>query len=191
MKRSYITIVIIYNNSYLKMKVILLVGRQRVGKDTVADILCEHIKNHNRISLAYCLKKIIANTFKISIEELDRLKNNKNTIFGIEVRNILINFSESMIDIFGENVWCDIVNEQLDINKINIITDIRFLREYKYFQKYKPVTIKIIRNDIDITNEESEVDKIPCDHLLNNNSSIDVLKHDLLSKKLFSIKFNK
>ncbi len=161
------------------MRLIILVGRARAGKDTVADIICREI-NCKRVTLADKIKQILSKTLNISIEQLDNYKNSCAKILDTETRDVIINFSECMKQTFGESVWCDLTYKQLDSNVVNIITDMRFLVEHNYFARHNPVIIKIERDGIVLSDREKEVDQIPYTYLIENNGPISELEKNVL-----------
>ncbi len=163
------------------MRLLIICGRKRSGKDTVADIICSKYETDkytiNRLALATCLKEIFTETFNLSIDKLDQMKNN-NLIFvnNIKMRDCIINFGETIKNRINKNIWCEMVEKKLDNNKINIITDMRYEHEYMYFLKYNPIIIKIEREHTEIIENENEIEQLKYNYLIKNNSNLDSLK---------------
>jgi len=142
-------------------------GEKRTGKDTSAEILHKLLPDFKKTSFAYIPKKILAQTFGISIEKFEELKNT-DEIF----RQYLINFAETMKEYFDQYVWA-----KLAISGENlIITDLRFKEEYDYIKKYNPIIIHIVDRNI----KEENIDKLPF-HFEIDNTEKDI---KLLIKKI-------
>ena len=133
--------------------VILVSGYKRAGKDFVSDLISKELTDHNisneTMAFAAPMKRIIAATFGVPLNDLERFKNEpaqyKVKLRGIDMsdeyigdtdfRAILQNFgSEAMKPEFGENVWSKLMATNLDksTSDVVIITDFRFDSEYKY-----------------------------------------------------------
>ena len=192
----------------MKKALILINGYKRSGKDYTGELITNLIgrKKCNIVSFAEPIKKIIACTFDISLNELEKYKNTTES-FGIETkvyskcqpsetlaftnfRAILQKFgTEAMKPQFGNNVWAKLCIKKVrkSKKKINLITDFRFLTEFeeakKYSNKgkYKLITINVFNNDIDNTDmhaSESELkdNKFKFDFYIDNTSQPDITK---------------
>ncbi len=181
------------------MKTIILInGAKRSGKDFTASLLEEKLYAKKKISFATPLKQIMADTFGMSLEQMETMKNdyadydmqfmaypnNQPSVnFGsMNFRTLLQRFgTEGMKPTFGESVWADITaNESLDwfeqgIDYV-IIPDFRFNIESETIKALQSDTIKVvtlkIRND-DINTEdahssERELDDYVFDYTINN-----------------------
>ena len=137
--------------------VILINGKARSGKDTVARMMKRYLESDRpagrlvtRIhSFAQPLKEVVAKTFNISLENLEDYKNrssrfsvsindNDNPIYETNMRVILQRFgTEAMKPIFGDNVWAKLLADKvLEQNaEVFIIPDFRFTIEYDEFVK--------------------------------------------------------
>lgn len=133
------------------LKIILISGYKRSGKDFVANKLHEQIDESVVMSFAKPLKEIIANTFNITLDKLDDYKNNEDNIFVQpqftlgSFRTILQRFgTEAMKKHFGEDVWVDLAISKLPENGVVIFPDWRFMREYEVLSKmYQVYTIRV------------------------------------------------
>lgn len=140
---------------------ILINGLKRSGKDYTANIIKETLgEDATIISYAEPIKNIIADTFNISLKELDDFKNNKQKLFLSEAkidgyiykqlsdfRIILQRFgSEAMKKVFGEEIWASLgIEKAIEQNtEVVIISDFRFLVEYeKALAKSKELGFKL------------------------------------------------
>jgi hypothetical protein len=131
------------------MKLILINGKKRSGKDHFAQMMQTELdklgKTSAIMSFADPIKEIISETFDISLEQLDQLKNDATPI-GIQeatydgydclylsnFRLILQKFgTEAMKKQFGEDVWPNLLLERAskaDADFI-LVPDFRFLCE--------------------------------------------------------------
>ncbi len=131
------------------MKTIILInGLPRVGKDKTADIF---VKNggYKKSSFATPMKNIISSTFGISLNDLELMKNDIEK-YSIEIkdnsnnqhklikqtnfRDILRLFgTEGMKPIFGNNVWSNLLYNEVLKSKTNlhVVADYRFMSEYQ------------------------------------------------------------
>lgn len=121
-------------------KVILLNGLPRSGKDTCADYLVSK-HGYTKVSFASTMKEIVATTFGISVDALERMKNDNtiiHTLNGSEVvltfRDVLQRFgSEAMKPVFGNDVWARTLYDKIHTLKTDkiVVSDFRFLIEYQ------------------------------------------------------------
>lgn len=119
------------------IKIILINGKKRAGKDYVAKILKEKLGNCEIMHYADALKQIISETFEISLEELENFKNeNVEIIFNnrkTTFRRVLQCFAtEAIKPVFGNNIWKRIVLNKMENSSAEyiIIPDFRFPEEY-------------------------------------------------------------
>lgn len=142
-------------------QVILIKGRKRVGKDTVADMLHKYLQDAghdvSRASFAQPMKDIIADTFDISLEELDLCKNKPedakiclinmkhSAIMELsDFRKVLQRFgTEAMKKHFGDDVWSELLYNNLK-SDVTIVSDWRFKSELAYLQSKQDVMITTI-----------------------------------------------
>ena len=174
--------------------IILINGAKRSGKDFTASLLEEKLKNITKISFATPLKQIIADTFGISLEDLDEMKNNfseydmqfmaypnnqKAFVFGeMNFRTLLQRFgTEGMKPVFGDSVWADITLNLANDSEEEfiIIPDFRFNIESDVIKNnpygIKVVTLKIRNDDINTTDahaSERELDDYTFDYTIDN-----------------------
>lgn len=174
------------------MKIILINGKKRCGKDYFANRLKEQLhlkgKTSNIISFADPIKEILATTFDISLSSLNEYKNNPNTykirfvkesvggdntVRSSDFRKILQNFgTEAMKKHFGEDVWVKLLQNKIasfDCDYV-IIPDFRFSIEYIP----NAITIKIINNNLhnnDAHVSENDLNDFSFDYILDNTDN--------------------
>ena len=147
-------------------QVFLINGKKRAGKDYVANILKAQMEKRGYkvavVSFADPLKKVVAGTFGITLEELDEYKNNpqeypimipagERTFRQIDFRYILQMFgTEGAKPVFGDDIWAslarDFCEEQFQNGiDIIIIPDFRFKVEFLTFSE-----TRFLEDDIDV-----------------------------------------
>jgi len=159
---------------------ILVSGYKRAGKDFVSYLLHKHLDNSVIYSYATPLKKIIADTMNISLEELDDYKNNGEYIMDsdnktlTDFRSVLQAFgTEAMKPWFGDAVWSDVFMRQDFQEDYIIISDWRFNIEYTEAKKVysNVITLRIIDDNIvnvDPHPSETELDDFKFDYYIDN-----------------------
>lgn len=180
------------------MEIIGLIGQKRVGKDTLADYLCE---NHNFIKHAFADPLKIMAKFMFDFTEEQLYGSEKEIIderYGITPRDFFQKFGTDIIQydlhkhlpnlkINKRCFWVDKTNRWIN-NKLKenpnskiIITDIRFKHEIEYLKNKFPNVkiIKITSNRVNNENNhiaETEQNEIPnnlINYYISNNGSID------------------
>ena len=159
-------------------KIILINGKKRAGKDYVAKILKEKLGNCEIFHYADSMKQIIADTFEISLEELENFKNEnveitfngKRTTF----RRILQCFAtEACKKIFGKDIWKQIVLNKMENSSAEyiIIPDFRFPEEYIE----DSLTVKVLGGDTNDTHiSESALNNFKFDYIIDNTKKEDL-----------------
>lgn len=182
-------------------KVYAVIGRKRTGKDTVADYMCNKL-GAKKYALATPIKKWVAKMLNITLEELDKYKNEgwelranpnmldiNSEILDISFRSVLQNAGENMKDFFGPECFMRKSHEVIVNNDITVIPDVRLELEQKWLMANTDVVfIKIIR-DTELDGDsghktETESDGLGYDVLIENDGSIEELyaKIDLIIK---------
>lgn len=177
------------------MKIVLINGKKRSGKDFFARQLSGELSklgySSKIVSFADPIKGIIADTFNISLQDLDNFKNNSTPVGIIDYgydedtvqkltdfRSILQNFgTEAMKKWFGEDVWVKVLLERTrDMNyDFILVPDFRFLCE----NLVGGITVKICNNDIeknstDEHRSENELNDFSFDHVFDNTGYRDI-----------------
>lgn len=193
--------------------VILIKGLKRSGKDTTADIMVNMLQDKHsvsKLSFAEPMKEILADTFCISREFLERAKNipdeyqvELSDTIGLYLetnfREILQRFgTEAMKKQFGDNVWVELAYNKIH-SDITIISDWRFKNELEYLKSkgdVKVVTVQVIRagqENTDTHISERDLDDVKCDFILENiTDEVEVLECQIdamLTHTLFPIKY--
>ena len=174
------------------MKIVILVGgKKRVGKDTVAKEIVKQLEGYsvNRLSFAEPMKEIIADTFNVSLVTIETIKNepsnfplqckqlnvegNYNRI-NTDMRQVLQRFgTEAMKKQFGNDVWAELLYKKIH-SDITVVSDWRFKSELEYLKKQKGVkVVTVYVNRLGLAHKdthisEKDLDDVKCDYLLQN-----------------------
>jgi len=171
-------------------QIILINGKKRSGKDYTASVLQEELyknkKTSETLSFAGPIKDIIAESFRISHEDLDNFKNDEESIIvrkdGMQTvltdfRKILQNFgTEAMKKYFGDDVWVKLLLEKANKSFVDyvIVTDFRFPEEYIN----EAITIRIKNSDVDYSKDphlsETSLNDFVFDHTIDNTGYRDI-----------------
>lgn len=174
------------------MKTIILVsGKKRAGKDTVAQMIVEQLDDSysiSRLSFAEPMKYIIASTFDVALEDLEDYKNFpklypvmvmhselvKPFELSTDMRKILQRFgTEAMKKQFGDDVWSELLYKKIH-SDITVVSDWRFKSELEFLKKQKGVkviTVRVNRVGQVVHDEhisEKDLEDVETDFTLNN-----------------------
>jgi len=170
-------------------KVILINSGNRCGKDTAAEILASRLKEFGKkveiYSFASSLKKEVADFLGMTIEELDLLKNNNETITignrTINTRDFIIEYSKHIKSLTNNYYYANkaktfVRNVEADII---IIPDLRFKEEYETFNVSNTFFIHI-DSDLEDCSKENNLKDFIFDYVFKNEKgSIETLKFDI------------
>ena len=171
-------------------KIILLAGRARSGKDTVATMMFHELMSfgYDKISIVHFADKLKKLSYKVlnefqpdlSKSAFEEDKDKYNEFLKTNNRKFLQYLGTYGRDVIGENVWASALNIR---NGINIVPDHRFENERSVLAEMYPefdvLSIRVFREQIDnsITpdNHASEKIAFKCDIDIHNNGSLDDL----------------
>lgn len=176
--------------------IVLIHGKKRSGKDTLAGILKELEPRLTVKSFAGPLKEITAKSFDISLETVDYLKNNEDIKIeftdskeklctGNSVRNFLQNLgTEAIKPIFGNDVWAKLLIEGYNTQTHLLVPDFRVIEEYNTLTDVlgndEIITVNIIRPDAEISGDthitEQGLANFKFDYSIVNEGSLDDLR---------------
>lgn len=171
-----------------KPRLIGLCGKKRSGKDTITNYLCDNYQYNNK-KIATDLKILIKLLFGLSdsqleTDEKDIIDKNWNItprkimqFFGTEIMQIEI---QRLLPNINKNFWIkSFIKKNLkDKENYIVISDLRFIHEYKELEKENIFVIRVERNknmNIDEHISEKEYLDIPADIVIQNNGTIEEL----------------
>ena len=123
------------------MKIVGIIGFDRCGKDTLADIIKYIINKRTdkrvcKRSFGAYVKHSVSAVLNIPYWQLDKFKNENKIIevgdFKGTMRDFIIDYSEHMKSKYGKSVWIEPLFRDSENIDIIIIPDIRFVAEYEY-----------------------------------------------------------
>jgi hypothetical protein len=171
------------------MKIVLINGKKRSGKDFFAKLLRNELvdKGHDAevVSFAEPMKKIISTIFGCGVLDLEQYKNNpdsykitvtedKNHILSTDFRKVLQLFgTEGMKPIFGTDVWVQLLinaADELESKGVEyvIVPDFRFLIE-----NVGDYTVKVHNDEVESActdghSSENELNDFNFDYCIDN-----------------------
>ena len=175
-------------------KLIGLLGRKRVGKDTVADYLINNY-NFTKHAFAHPIKEILKIMFDFTESQLNNDKEKIDDRWGISPRIAMQQFGTDFVrdnickyipniknNLNDETLWIKLFRIWYEKNKEKdiIISDVRFLDEIEVIKSLGGKIIKINRDTNQIDNHKSECnienyDKKLIDYQIDNNSTLNNL----------------
>lgn len=157
-----------YNNMLIGV-----LGRKRVGKDTVSDYLCDQY-GFNKITLAQPLKDVCELAFKFSDEQLyGSLKEVVDVRYGVSPRivyqylgtEIFRKDINRIIPCIKNNFWINLVAENylrnIDKCKYVVVSDVRFKNEIDRIHELGGIVIKVnreVKEELSGVNMSAEYD---------------------------------
>jgi len=174
--------------------IILLTGKKHTGKDTVAQYLIKGYENFSQISFAEPMRKFVKEIFNWNDDWIENHKEEIDPAWGISYRTVMQTLGTDYFQFYlskvskgygektGRDIWVRVaypkIKEKLINNENVVISDCRFLHEYKFLYNAfasKLCLIKLERNtqnSKDNHSSEQEVDLIPYNHIINNDGSV-------------------
>lgn len=177
---------------------IVLIGKKRVGKDTIADWLVEN-HGYRKVALADKLKEVLSNNSNIPLkafyegdrEQLDYYEQYVKEVFtkslielGLptkfeipsqmySIRTMMQYFGTEVVQSIDKLFWC----KQIPIDEKIVVPDVRFEHELNFFENLGCTTIFVER---DIINNDTHLSEAGLcysdnDHVIVNNSSLEYL----------------
>lgn len=176
------------NNEY---KIIGLLGRSRVGKDTVANYLCEKYLSYENVKLSLPLKKAVCELYGFTMDKLetsskDEIDNRWNKTPRETIQSLTKYMMEYMgIDFFTRRLYNMYDNGMLSKNII--ITDIRYNHDIQEIKRRGGLVIKIERPNNSIHNSvENNIDDLKGDITIYNDGTLEEL-YEKINQSLNSI----
>lgn len=176
---------------------IAICGKAKSGKDTVAKIIGKTLSVYEPISCQYIAfadpVKQVARTMFPNIPEqwLTGSSEYRESIIPgafkkekpLTVRQLLIDIGTELGRGYKSDLWLDVFDYNINANKNHnmvILTDCRFINEFRHIKSKGFFTLKMIREKSTNINHisETEQDSIPnseFDHIIYNNGTIDDL----------------
>jgi hypothetical protein len=174
-------------------QIVAICGLKRSGKDTIADILCQHFQ-YKKVKIASPLKDALKTLFQLTDAQVEG--DDKDIIdprWGVEPRRLMqfigtevmqFHLQEVLPDV-GRTFWIKrLIEEHITRSDTHserlVIPDLRFKHEYELLAKHHAVFWRVERFQKEDCNEthssEREYLDIPVEHVFLNNGSRDNLE---------------
>ena len=152
----------------MNKKLIVLSGKKRVGKDTVANLFNDYTQRKYELrAFAEPVKEIVSKVTRQTPYTLDLFKDFK--MVGIDsidsnltIRELYRKTADFYKDLLGEDIFTKIMMRNLVCEKSKyprvIITDMRFKVEYEQMKKLDPVFIRVKCRIGNMDTHPSEID---------------------------------
>jgi hypothetical protein len=193
--------------SQLKRTIILVSGKKRAGKDYLSDKLVASIHNSKKMAFADTMKDVLCDTFGITREQLDWLKDHNEDAewrvadnlkpngledavknyyieYGLSFRKIIQNFGMSVRNRFADDIWARMArNNSLYDDKVTVMSDYRFPVEKSIFTDLtycKVITVNVINRNCDTNDShisENALHDEVFDYELDNTDKGDLTPH--------------
>ena len=172
------------------MIIIALSGKKKSGKNTVAKLIAAATNlSCKEYAFADALKSEVARACGVSTAYIEQNKDS----FRLILQGWGTDFKRNLVD---KDYWVKELNKQLlqCTADIAIITDVRFMNEFKYLNSAGAVLVRISRPNIPLDEHpsESDLDKIKQWHeIILNSTTVDDLVpqvKELLTKINIQIK---
>lgn len=171
------------------MVLLVLTGRRRVGKDTLANFLVDRY-GFTKLSFAEPLKEVVETLYDIRVND-----DNKDTDmekFKKTYRELLIETADKLKEI-NETIFLEKFknkNQRIIDNYNIVISDLRFQYEYDYVKSLNATIIKITNPNTGLVNIEEEdlIDKFNYEYSITNVEGIE--NYLIKAKTLFSTEMN-
>lgn len=158
-------------------RIIGLVGRSRVGKDTAANFL-EHMYTVRR--LATPVKKACREIYGWDIDRLET--NDKEVLdprWNTTPRRAMVHMTESIKQFMGSDFFTRRFFETWDGTPV-VIPDVRYKGDVDEIHKRGGITIKVLRIGTPYHSFESEVDTLRTTFEVRNDETIDEFRSKIM-----------
>lgn len=175
------------------MHLIGLMGRSRVGKDTVAGILMDVLKPtpFEKVHIAQPLKEALSCVYGFGHSQL--FGNSKDQVdlrYNQTPRELCSGLSHFLMNTHGPDFLVrrtferyDSARESRGVPPFWIIPDVRFQHDYDAIKRRGGVVWKITRMHVPIyITHESNIDGLPCDAVIHNDADIHTLREMIHSQ---------
>jgi hypothetical protein len=170
-------------------KIIGLVGRSRVGKDTVAEIIIEDRPEYELRRLSGPLKKAITNLYDFNLSQLETdLKEKKDSRWHKTPRECMFSLTEYMMGYMGTDFFTKRLYSEVDLPEYIIIPDVRYEHDIREIHRRGGIIIKVEKTHNYVSHPfEDNIDAMKGDFLIMNNGTIDDLQSNLRKQLVFML----
>lgn len=166
-------------------KIIGILGRSRVGKDTVADMITTLFPEYHIQRLSYPLKRAVCCLYDYTMDQVEsNTKEVIDTRWNKTPRETIQSLTEYMMAYMGHDFFTKKLFHQYDSKSIPahmIIPDIRYEHDILEIQKRGGIVIKVERENAPVRHTfEQHIDFLKGNHRLNNTGSLEDLRTEVI-----------
>lgn len=180
----------------MKRNIIGILGRSRVGKDTVAKIIKDVLEPTIPFEIHHIakpLKDSVMGMYHFTSEQMDgSLKDVIDMRYGHSPRELCIIWNNKLSHLHGSTFLIHRFFEESDKrNDANIIIpDVRFPHDCYEIQRRGGILLKVMRvKTLFLRTEEAHIDQLPANYIIHNDStSMEELQQNILDNVIPSIK---
>lgn len=160
--------------------IIGLLGRSRVGKDTVAAALCTVYPSYQIIRLSYPLKQAACHLYDYTMDQVEgSAKEQIDPRWNKTPRETIQSLTEYMMQFMGIDFFTRKLFHMYDSKQIGpriIIPDIRYEHDINEIRKRKGIVIKVERPHNPVKHAfEDHIDALQGDYTIINSGTLDEL----------------
>lgn len=170
-------------------KIIGLVGRSRVGKDTVAEIIMEDLPEYELRRLSAPLKKAIKELYDFNVSQIETdLKEKTDRRWNKTPRECIVSLTEYMMGYMGTDFFTKRLYGEVDLPEYIIIPDVRYEHDIREIHNRGGIIIKVEKTHNTVRHPfEDNIDDMVGDFLIKNDGSIDDLQSNLRKQLVFML----
>jgi hypothetical protein len=170
-------------------KIIGLLGRSRVGKDTVAEIIMEDRPEYEIRRLSAPLKKATKELYDFTISQLETdLKEKTDPRWHKTPRECIVSLTEYMMDYMGTRFFTNRLYGEVDLPEYIIIPDVRYEHDIHEIHRRGGIIIKVEKTHRTVCHSfEDCIDGLTCDFLVKNDGTIEDLQSNLRKQLVFML----
>lgn len=170
-------------------KIIGLVGRSRVGKDTVAEIIMEDLPEYELRRLSAPLKRAMKDLYDFDISQLEtNLKEKKDHRWNKTPRECIVSLTEYMMGYMGTDFFTKRLYGEVGLPEYIIIPDVRYEHDIHEIHRRGGIIIKVEKTHNGVCHAfEDNIDTMKGDILIINDGSISDLQSNLRKQLVFML----
>jgi dephospho-CoA kinase len=161
-------------------KIIGIVGRSRVGKDTIAEMIIDNYPQYTIKRLSAPLKGAVKELYNFTTEQLETdLKEAIDERWDKTPRTCIVSLTNYMMDYMGVEFFTKRFYSNYDGEYV-IIPDVRYEHDIDEIHKRGGIVIKVEKKDRIVSHPfENRIDGMKCDCIIKNDGTLEELQSNL------------
>jgi hypothetical protein len=159
-----------------RVRVIGLVGRSRVGKDTVADYILSKYRCYLKVRLAQPIKDAVCALYGFTFQQIEGPeKEEHDPKWDITPRQAMVHMTQTTMNLMGHDFFTRRLFDHYTTQSI-IIPDVRYEHDIHKIHSLGGIVIKIERPNNPIQHDfEKKIDVIQGDYTIRNQGTLEDL----------------